>query len=38
LAILANIATTLDGCEDDELQKLYTTKDVDVLYELFTKG
>ena len=38
LAILANIATTLDGCEDAELQKLYTTKDVDVLYELFTKG
>ena len=38
LAILANIATTLDGCEDAELQKLYTTKDVDVLYEVFTKG
>ena len=38
LAILANIATTLDGCEDAELQKLYTTKDANVLYELFTKG
>ncbi|MBR2214520.1 MAG: PTS mannitol transporter subunit IICBA [Selenomonadaceae bacterium] len=38
LAILANIATTMDECEDTELQKLYTTKDVNVLYDLFTKG
>ncbi|MBR6268536.1 MAG: PTS sugar transporter subunit IIA, partial [Selenomonadaceae bacterium] len=38
LAILANIATTMDECEDAELKKLYTTKDVNVLYELFTKS
>ncbi len=38
LAILANIATTMDECGDAELEKLYTTKDVDMLYEVFTKA
>ena len=38
LAILANIAMTMDECEDSELQKLYTTKDAKVLYDIFTKS
>lgn len=35
LAILANIAATMDECSDAELEKLYKTKDADVLYERF---
>ncbi len=38
LAILANIAMTMDECSEEELQKLYTTKDPKVLYDMFTKG
>ena len=38
LAILANIAMTMDECSEEELQKLYTTKDPKVLYNIFTKG
>ena len=38
LAILANIATTMDECDDAELQKLYTTTDSGVLYDMFTKA
>lgn len=37
LAILANLATTMDEYTDEELQKLYTTKDPNLLYEVFTK-
>ena len=37
LAILANIAMTMDECSDDELNNLYTTKDAKVLYDMFTK-
>ena len=35
LSILANIAATMDECSDEELQKLYNTKDANVLYERF---
>ncbi|MBR1395968.1 MAG: PTS mannitol transporter subunit IICBA, partial [Selenomonadaceae bacterium] len=38
LAILANIAMTMDECSDEELNKLYTTTDPKVLYDMFTKG
>ena len=38
LAILANIAMTMDECSEEELNKLYTTKDPKVLYDIFTKG
>ncbi len=38
LAILANIASAMDECSDDELQKLYTTADANVLYDMFTKS
>lgn len=38
LAILANIATTMDECSDEELKELYKTKDKKVLYDIFTKG
>ena len=38
LAILANIAMTMDECSDEELNNLYTTKDPKVLYDMFTKG
>ena len=38
LAILANIAMTMDECTDEELSNLYTTKDPKVLYDIFTKG
>ena len=37
LAILANIAMTMDECSDEELNKLYNTKDPKVLYDIFTK-
>jgi len=36
LAILANIATALDEYDDEQLRELYTTKDAEVLYKLFT--
>ncbi len=35
LSILANIAATMDECSDEELQKLFSTKDAKVLYERF---
>ncbi|MBQ5502404.1 MAG: PTS sugar transporter subunit IIA, partial [Selenomonas sp.] len=35
LSILANIAATMDECSDEELEKLYNTKDANVLYERF---
>lgn len=35
LAILANIATTMDECTDEELKEIYTTKDTNVLYQRF---
>lgn len=38
LAILANIATTMDECEDAELEKLYKTTNRDTLYDIFTKA
>ena len=38
LAILANIATTMDEKSDDDLQKLYKTTDSDMLYDIFTKA
>ena len=38
LAILANIATTLDECSDAKLQEFYNTKDVNLLYDIFTKS
>ena len=38
LAILANIAMTMDECEDAELERLYTTDDPKILYDIFTKG
>ena len=37
LAILANLATTMDEYSDEQLHELYTTKDPDVLYKVFTK-
>ncbi len=37
LAILANIAMTMDECSDEQLEKLYKTTDPKVLYEMFTK-
>ena len=37
LAILANLATTMDEYTDEALQKLYTTNDPNALYEVFTK-
>jgi PTS system mannitol-specific IIC component len=35
LAILANIASAIDEYNDDEIQKLYKTKDKEVLYNFF---
>ena len=35
LSILANIAATMDECSEEELEKLYHTKDPKVLYERF---
>lgn len=35
LAILANIATTMDECTPEELQELYITTDANVLYKRF---
>ena len=37
LAILANIAMTMDECSDEQLDNLYKTNDPKVLYEMFTK-
>ena len=37
LAILANIAMTMDECSDEQLEKLYKTNDPKVLYDMFTK-
>lgn len=37
LAILANIAMTMDECSDEQLENLYKTTDPKVLYEMFTK-
>ncbi len=37
LAILANIAMTMDECSDEQLDNLYKTKDPKVLYDMFTK-
>ena len=37
LAILANIAMTMDECSDEQLENLYKTTDPKVLYDMFTK-
>ena len=36
--IAPNIATTLDECSDAKLQEFYNTKDVNLLYDIFTKS
>ena len=38
LSILANIASTMDECSEQELEELYHTKNPQVLYEHFTKS
>lgn len=38
LAILANIAIALDEYTDEQLEKLFITKDKEALYNLFTKS
>ncbi len=38
LAIIANLATITMEYSDEDLQKAYTTKDPQVLFDMFTKG
>ena len=38
LAILANIASTMEECSDERLEELYKTGDLQAVYDMFTKG
>ena len=38
LAIIANLATITMEYSEEDLQKAYTTKDPQVLFDMFTKG